>query len=427
MIYISIGSNLGDRLDNIQKALILIKDRIIPNLKCSIILETEALLKDGSPFEWNKPFLNAICYGESNVGPQELLHKLKSIESELGRPLDYEKWSPRIIDLDIILFNNISINEVDLTIPHPELKNRPFLLHLLSMINPLLKDNKGETHFSDLLGVPNFSRAISPFPSLVGILNVTSDSFSDGGLYINPKNAISHAREMQSAGASIIDIGAQSTRPNATILAPEEEYSHLKPILEAIDQDTRISLDSFSNEVIKKALLRHDISWINDQSGSLDKETLEIIASKRVKLVIMRSLSLPAQKNKIPHTQDPVEEALKLLSKSVERAIEAGVMESNIILDPGIGFDHSIYQDMLVLRRISEIKKLGFPILIGHSRKSYIQSFSNSVAKERDLETVAISSFLGELGADFIRVHNVEYHQKFFTARAAISGGVNIL
>lgn len=155
-------------------------------------------------------------------------------------------------------------------------------------------------------------------------------------------------------------------------------------------------------------------------------ETLEMIASKGAKLVIMRSISLPAQKNTIPHYKDPIELALTHLNKSLKKAIDAGIMESNIILDPGIGFDHSIYQDILVLRRMEEIKKLGFPILVGHSRKSYLQTFSNSLAKDRDLETIAISDFLNELGADFIRVHNIEAHQKFFTAKAAIKGGVKI-
>lgn len=424
MIYISIGSNLGDRLHNIQNALKLMKDRIFRDLRCSIIIETEALLKNGAPSEWNKPFLNAVCYGEASITPQELIRELKIIESELGRPSHYEKWEPRLIDLDILLFNDMQINEEKLTIPHPELDNRPFLLHLLSMINPMLKSNKTGEPFSQL-SIPKFSRAMSPSPSLVGILNVTPDSFSDGGLYLSPENAISHAEAMQAAGASVIDIGAQSTRPNAVILSPEEEYSNLKPVLEAIDKHMKISLDSFSNEVIKKALLNHNIGWINDQSGNLDRETLEIIASQGRKLVIMRSISLPAQKNTIPHHQDPIELALTHLTESLKRAIESGIMESNIILDAGIGFDHSIYQDLMVLRRMGEIKKLGFPILVGHSRKSYIQTFSNSIAKERDLETIAISDFLDELGADFIRVHNIEYHQKFFTAKAAIKG-VNI-
>lgn len=253
MIYISIGSNLGNRLHNIQNALKLMKDRIFRDLSCSIIIETEALLKDGAPSEWNKPFLNAICYGEANITPQQLIHELKIIESELGRPSNYEKWSPRVIDLDILLFHDIQINEEKLIITHPELENRQFLLHLLSMINPMLKINKTEATFSQLLTrTPSFSRAMSPSPSLVGILNVTSDSFSDGGLYFNPENAISHAEEMQADGASIIDIGAQSTRPNAVILSPEEEYKNLKPVLEAIDKHMRISLDSFSNAVIKK-------------------------------------------------------------------------------------------------------------------------------------------------------------------------------
>jgi 2-amino-4-hydroxy-6-hydroxymethyldihydropteridine diphosphokinase len=134
MIYISLGSNLGNRINNLWLAVNLLTKRCLRDVSCSIVLETEAILPEGVPVTWNKPFLNMIISGKTNLSPKELLQALKVIEGDVGRTHIYEKWAPRIIDLDILLYGGLQIDEPNLTIPHPELNNRNFLQHLLSLM-----------------------------------------------------------------------------------------------------------------------------------------------------------------------------------------------------------------------------------------------------------------------------------------------------
>lgn len=427
MIYISIGSNLGDRLGYIHRALDLLQ-RYITDLRCSIILETEALTPEGASASWNKPFLNAICYGHCSLSPEDLLVALKQIEHELGRPIVYEKWSPRVVDLDILLWDDLTLNSSALVVPHPELCNRPFLLHLMSMLAPTLKHPMNGKAFAELsIAMPcSFIRSIVTYPRLVGVVNVTTNSFSDGGIYIEPDQAIEKALTLHAQGASVIDIGAQSTRPGVEIIDPELEYGKLKPVLDGLGGDVNISVDTFAPEVIRKILNNHKVAWINDQSGNMDDATLRLVAEQGCKIVTMHSLFLPARKNVIPEDKDIMSDVIKWASHRAEHLLTLGFKQDDIILDPGIGFSKSMYQDIGLLKQIGQLKKLGLQLLIGHSRKSYMQGFSNLAAKERDLETIAISALLAQAKVDFIRVHNVEDHQRFFTAQQAIAGGMDV-
>ncbi|WP_265015669.1 2-amino-4-hydroxy-6-hydroxymethyldihydropteridine diphosphokinase [Wolbachia endosymbiont (group A) of Anoplius nigerrimus] len=142
MIYISVGSNIGNRFSHLQRAAQLLKERYFKDLKSSIILETKAILPNGAPPEWDKPFLNMIVYGSCSSSPEELLKGLKQIECDIGRPQVYEKWAPRVIDLDILLWDDLTLDTPYLKIPHPELINRPFLLHLVAMLSPIPIINK---------------------------------------------------------------------------------------------------------------------------------------------------------------------------------------------------------------------------------------------------------------------------------------------
>jgi 2-amino-4-hydroxy-6-hydroxymethyldihydropteridine diphosphokinase/dihydropteroate synthase len=175
MIYISIGSNMGNRFSHLQKAAQLLQERYFKNLKSSIILETKAILPNDAPPQWNKPFLNMVVYGSCSSSPEELLKGLKQIECDIGRPQVYEKWAPRVIDLDILLWDDLTLDTPYLKIPHPELINRPFLLHLMAMLSPMAVVNKTFGTIN-----PNikdcFLRSFTLSPELVGIVNITPDS-----------------------------------------------------------------------------------------------------------------------------------------------------------------------------------------------------------------------------------------------------------
>lgn len=199
MIYISIGSNIGNRLSHLQRATELLKKRYLKDLKSSIILETKAILPNGAPPDWNKPFLNMIVYGScSSSSSEELLKGLKQIECDIGRPQVYGKWAPRVIDLDILLWDDLTLDIPDLKLPHPESVNRPFLLHLMAMVNKTFTFNVQDC----------FSKSFTLSPKLMGIINITPDSFSDGGLYYDANRATKQALQLVSDCASITTIGA---------------------------------------------------------------------------------------------------------------------------------------------------------------------------------------------------------------------------
>ncbi|WP_395460857.1 dihydropteroate synthase [Wolbachia endosymbiont (group B) of Ablattaria laevigata] len=417
MIYISIGSNIGNRLSHLQRATELLKKRYLKDLKSSIILETKAILPNGAPPDWNKPFLNMIVYGSCSSSPEELLKGLKQIECDIGRPQVYEKWAPRVIDLDILLWDDLTLDTPDLKIPHPELVHRPFLLHLMAMVNKTFAFNVQEC----------FSKSFTLSPKLMGIVNITPDSFSDGGLYYDANRATKQALQLVSDGASIVDLGAQSTRPGASIKTPEEEYERLKPVLDNLSDymkngDIEVSIDSFWPDVILNVLKHYNIAWVNDQKGDLSSNTLKEVASSGCSVVIMHSLSIPPHKdNIIPHDTDPIDIINNWAEKSINKLLGLGFDENSIIIDPGIGFGKSMYQNIQILRSIETLQNFGCKVLVGHSRKSFISSFSTEPASNRDLETIATSAILHNK-VDFLRVHNVRDHMRFFVAQAALQG-----
>ncbi|TVS87834.1 dihydropteroate synthase, partial [Wolbachia pipientis] len=402
MIYISVGSNIGNRFSHLQRAAQLLKERYFKDLKSSIILETKAILPDGAPSGWDKPFFNMIVYGSCSSSPEELLKGLKQIECDIGRLQVYEKWAPRVIDLDILLWDDLTLDTPYLRIPHPELINRPFLLHLMAMLNPM--DNTpiiNKTFGTVAYDIPNiqdcFLKSFTLSPELVGIVNITPDSFSDGGLYYDADQATKQALQLVSDGASIVDLGAQSTRPGSLMQIPEEEYARLKPVLDNLSDymkagDIKVSIDSFWPDVILNVLKHYKITWVNDQKGDLDDNTLKAVASSGCSIVIMHSLSIPPHKDNI--IPDDTSTINHWAERNINRLLALGFDQSSIIIDPGIGFGKSLYQNIWLLRNIEALQSFGCKVLVGHSRKSFISSFSTEPVFNRDLETIALSSVL---------------------------------
>lgn len=410
MLYISLGSNLGNRINNLKTAVDLISTRYLRNSVTSIILETESILPENAPASWNKPFLNMIIAGETDLSPQGLLKALKSIESEMGRSKPYERWSPRIIDLDILIWDDLEVDFSGLTIPHKELINRPFLQHLLALMGV----KPWQYHKKDI----SFKKSFVVYPQFVGVVNVTSDSFSDGGNFNQTDKAINQVLKLASDGASVVEIGAQSTRPGAVINNSADEYNKLKPILDGLLEHINqkiltISIDTFWPSVIYKLLEEYPVDIVNDVKGRLDEDTLKFIAEKNCKICLMHSLSIPPTKEIIIPFERKAIETIKDWGKlSVDRLLKLGFLRDQIILDPGIGFGKSVYQNIEILREIRQLRILGVKIMVGHSRKSYISAFSQIDAANRDIETIAISAMLGEK-VDFLRVHNVADHMRF--------------
>ncbi len=244
---------------------------------------------------------------------------------------------------------------------------------------------------------------------IAGILNVTPDSFSDGGEYFAPEMAVEQARRMLADGADIIDIGAESTRPGASSLTHDEEWERLQPVLEALcGENIKISIDTRHPQTAEKSL-KYGIEWINDVSGFDNPAMVEVAKNCDAKLVIMHNLGIPADpKNIIDDKLDVIDEVYHWAEDRIKSLSEQGISNNRIIFDPGIGFGKDAEQSLNLLKNISHFKKLGVEIMVGHSRKSFLTGFTDKPAAGRDFETAIISAYLAQQKVDFLRVHNVE-------------------
>lgn len=254
---------------------------------------------------------------------------------------------------------------------------------------------------------------------IVGILNITPDSFSDGGLYITPEKALSRIQEMIDAGADIIDIGAESTRPDATPLSPQDEWKRLEPVLDAInnsDCDIELSIDTYHPETIEKAL-KYNIAWINDVSGFEDQRMVDLALKHNCKIVLMHNLGVPAKREvTLSNKKSAVKQVYEWAEKKINELEKQGINRERIIFDPGIGFGKTAEQSFELIKYISFFKKLGTEILVGHSEKSFIKLFSDNPPGKRGTETQILSAHLSSNGVDYLRVHDVDGNKRAISA-----------
>lgn len=444
MIILGLGSNLGDKLANFRKALSLIKK--IPDVivqQISPIYISNALLPDNAPAEWDMPYFNLAIRIETTLEPLELLHHLKNIEWSIGRKPEVRHWGPRIVDIDILAWHELIIKSDKLTVPHESLHSRPFALWPLADVAPLWiyplegpYQGKTAAQIAEQWG-SRFS-GTAPFqtkqiyhridtPQLVGIVNVTPDSFSDGGQFLYPDKALDHIFHLIHTGAEIIDIGAESTAPNATPLEANTEWDRLQPVLELIKDakkqffiQPKISVDTRHPEVAKKALIQ-GVDWINDVTGLDNPAMRDIIIQSNVDCVVMHHLSIPERRDHIlPRNQDPIKMVYEWAEERLHELENQGISREKVIFDPGIGFGKMPEQSLLLLKHAHVFQQLGSRILIGHSRKTFFSLLSSMPFAERDVETMAMSLFLAKQAVHYIRVHNVEICARGLRVSAAM-------
>ncbi|MEO0794917.1 MAG: dihydropteroate synthase [Verrucomicrobiota bacterium] len=251
---------------------------------------------------------------------------------------------------------------------------------------------------------------------LMGILNATPDSFSDGGLFFEPESALAQIEAMVADGADFIDIGAESTRPGAEPITAYEEIARLDPILKALVGNTSvpISVDTYKASVAQHSL-EMGVDLINDVWGfQYDPAMAETVASFDAGAILMHNARGE------PVEGDVISAIQRFLEKSVFLATSAGIKESKIILDPGIGFGMTVEQNLTILRRVSELKSLGFPILLGASRKSVIGKTLDLPVDQRLEGTLATTTVGVQQGVDIIRVHDIEANRRTIQMAEAI-------
>ncbi len=246
---------------------------------------------------------------------------------------------------------------------------------------------------------------------VMGILNVTPDSFSDGGLYADTDQALAHAREMAEAGADIIDIGGESTRPGARPLSEEEELRRIIPVIERLSSELAlpISVDTYKATVAKKAF-EAGASIVNDISGlRFSPDMARVAADFGAAVVIMHIKGTPRDMQLDPVYSDVVGEVMSYLDEGIDIAVRAGVDREKVLIDPGIGFGKTLEHNLAILERLDEFRGLGRPIVLGTSRKKFIGTVLDIPVPEQRVDGTAATVALGiERGARVVRVHDVK-------------------
>ena len=410
-VYLGLGSNLGDRRANIARALDALTRDGMRVLRISPVVESPAMLPDDAPADWNRPFLNVVAECDAQGTPDALLDRLKTIELELGRG-EHARWAPRPIDLDILLWGHERISTQRLTVPHPGITERAFVLTPLASLEPLLTiPGRGTKTVLEWSREPG-----RHIPLWMGIVNVTPDSFSDGGRLESFPAVDAHVAELVAAGASYIDVGAESTRPGATPLDADQEWARLEPVLGPLigkystsSLRPLISVDTYHPATARRALaLGADV--INDVSGLTSREMIELAGASGKDWIAMHNLGLPTDRARtLRSDRDPVAEVERWLEQRLDEWQGAGLDLGRVVFDPGIGFGKNPLQSLRLLRGIERFERYGIRILVGHSRKSFMHGLTADEG-DRDLFTIGASLRLCARSAEILRVHDVAAH-----------------
>ena len=264
-------------------------------------------------------------------------------------------------------------------------------------------------------------------PKLMGVVNVTPDSFSDGGLFLDAEAAIAHGRELAGQGAEILDVGGESTRPGAEEVDEIIERNRTEPVIAALqaatfERNVAISIDT-SKLFVAQAALDAGASIVNDVTAlRKDPEIGGLCAERGAGLILMHMQGEPRTMQEAPTYDDVVDEVKAFLAERLEVAIGAGAAEEKIWLDPGIGFGKTLEHNLELLRRLGELRELGRPLVVGTSRKSFIGKVDGSSVDDRLGGTIASSVHAAAEGADVLRVHDVAEAAQAIRVASAILG-----
>ena len=272
----------------------------------------------------------------------------------------------------------------------------------------------------------NYSLDFSRKTAVMGILNVTPDSFSDGSLFLDRESAVEHALQMVEDGADIIDIGGESTRPGSEAVGLEEELRRVVSVIEALALKVRvpISIDTYKSSVARRAI-DAGASMVNDISGlRFDPDMARTAAAAGVPVILMHIKGTPRDMQKDPVYSDLMNEVVEYLRRSMSIAGDAGIDRSRIVIDPGIGFGKTAEHNLQILKNLSELETLGSPILAGVSRKAFIGRILADAGPSERLEGTAAAVAIAVMnGANIIRVHDVKEMAKVVRIADAIKRG----
>ena len=264
----------------------------------------------------------------------------------------------------------------------------------------LKKINSKKKNFSNL----NFKK----IPNILGVLNLTPDSFSDGGKFNTKKKGVNHAMDLYKQGADLIDVGGESTRPGSKSITETTEWVRINKILKLIVKKLPVSLDTRKSKIMEKGIIL-GVKLINDVSGlKYDTKTLTVLKKTKIPFIIQHSKGIPENMQKNPNYKNELLDIYDYFEQKIKLIRSKGIKHNNIILDPGIGFGKNLKHNMNLFKRISIFHSLGFPILVGNSRKRFIKDISKeNDSKTRIGGTIASSIFLMMQGIQILRIHDV--------------------
>ena len=420
LVYIlGLGTNLGARLENLRIAVNKLKTH--PNIQVtqySKIYLTKAITPENSPKSWDIDFFNMAIEITTTLQPLELLQITQCIEIEIGRAPDHEFWSPRLIDIDILACQNTVVDKPQLTIPHKLLLDRNFALGPLleiypEWLHPLHPRVDLQNHLNKMPLLVSLPYRLTG-TQFMGIVNLTPESMSGKQTLKNEQAIWDHMTHLVNQGAEIIDIGAESTRPDATPLSSEEGWSRLEPFLNQLEIwlnspqlliQPKISIDTYHAETVKK-LMGYPIDMINDVYGTEIESMLPYLIQGSLTYIFMHHCGAAGSK----YLSDQIsasEQVIQYGQTKMKELIEPGLSKEKLVYDIGIGFGKTTEQAQEIIQNIDEIKKaFDIPLLIGHSRKaSALPKVAHIPPQERDEETAKLSRYFIDQGIDYLRVH----------------------
>jgi len=260
-------------------------------------------------------------------------------------------------------------------------------------------------------------------PVAMGIVNVTPDSFSDGGRFVDPDSAIAQGLRMAAEGAAIVDVGGESTRPGATPVAADEEIRRVVPVIRSLASvhRMRVSVDTSKPEVIEAAV-EAGAAMVNDVNALRADGAVQAAASAGVAVCLMHMQGEPRTMQRAPSYRDVVEDVYAFLAGRIDRCLAAGIAESRIVVDPGFGFGKTLEHNLALMRRLERFLDLGRPVLVGVSRKSMIGTILDRAVGERLWGSLALAVLAAERGASILRVHDVGPTVDALRMTAAVAG-----
>ncbi len=425
-VLLSLGSNLGDRRKNLQLGLQSLIESGLDVSRVSPVVESAAILPKGSPADWNQPYLNFNVHGSTRLDLETVHRAAKLIQGRMDGVYEHSS-QPRKIDIDIVNWDGDPVRVGGKTIPDIQAYRQPFVLSPLVHTYPHYQFSSSTPSAFEL----SFALA-HHIPLWMGIVNITPDSFSDGGTHFSTDAMISAVQDMVRSGVHIIDVGAESTRPNAMPLTAAQEWDRLHNAITGVMQilqDTplppRLSVDTYHPENAEKALSL-GVDMINDVTG-LTNETMMALARESGKeFVAMHSVTVPVD---LSRSLDPSADAVDVFEKWVRaqrlRWSDFGIDLGRIIIDPGIGFGKTGVQSLSLMSAIPQLRNLGHRVLVGHSRKRCLKGFAKRDSGRLDIETVGASLNMCAQKVDILRIHDVASHARAYLSWVHLQSGLH--